>query len=84
MSSRGGGANDVFQSGLLSAAEPTQQQPDHYVYDPLDILPAALEQREVSSPLTDQTEVLNNFGNGLIYHSDSFPGDTEITGYAVS
>ena len=81
LSSRGGGANDVFQSGLLSAAEPAQQQPDHYVYDPLDIRPAALEQREVSSPLTDQTEVLNNFGNGLIYHSDAFPADTEITGY---
>jgi putative CocE/NonD family hydrolase len=81
LSSRGDSANDVFQSGQLGGAEPTQQQPDHYVYDPLDVRPAALQQRDLPNSLTDQTDVLNNFGNGLIYHSDAFPDDTEITGY---
>ena len=81
LSSRGGRANDVFESGQMSSSDPVQQQPDHYVYDPLDVRPAALEQRNVPNSLTDQTGVLNLFGNGLIYHSDAFPADTEITGY---
>jgi uncharacterized protein len=81
LSSRGGRANDVFDSGQMGSTEPVQQQPDHYVYDPLDVRPAALDQRDVPNSLTDQTGVLNLFGNGLIYHSDAFPTDTEITGY---
>ncbi len=80
LSSSGGHANDVFQSGLLSATEPGAQQPDQFVYDPLDVRPAAREQKDSPSPLTDQTSVLNTFGNGVIYHSEPFPADTEITG----
>lgn len=81
LSSHGGSANEVFQSGQLSAAEPGQQEPDHFVYDPLDVRPAAIQQRDVPNSLTDQTDVLNLFGNGLVYHSDVFPADIEITGY---
>ena len=80
LSSSGGHANEVFQSGLLSTAEPAAQEPDHFVYDPLDVRPAALEQNDSPSPLTDQTALLNTFGNGVIYHSEPFPADTEITG----
>ena len=50
------------------------------MYDPLDVRPAALEQKDSPSPLTDQTAVLNTFGNGVIYHSEAFSADTEITG----
>ncbi len=81
LSSHAGSANDVFESGQMGSIEQVQQQPDHYVYDPLDVRPPALEQRDVPNSLTDQTGVLNLFGNGLIYHSDALPADTEITGY---
>jgi uncharacterized protein len=81
LSSHAGSANDVFESGRMGSIEQVQQQPDHYVYDPLDVRPAALEQRDVPNSRTDQTGVLNLFGNGLIYHSDALPADTEITCY---
>ncbi|MGO9269150.1 MAG: CocE/NonD family hydrolase [Terriglobia bacterium] len=76
-----GHANSVFQSGELSASEPRQESPDQYVYDPLDTRPAALEQKGNPNYLTDQTGAMNLFGNGLIYHSEAFAADTEITGY---
>jgi putative CocE/NonD family hydrolase len=79
--SSNGHANSVFQSGELSAKEPQQESPDQYVYDPLDTRPAALEQKDNPNYLTDQTGAMNLFGNGLVYHSDAFAADTEITGY---
>ncbi len=79
--SSNGRANNVFQSGGLSGQEPREESPDQYVYDPLDARPAALEQTEVPNYLTDQTGAMNLFGNGLVYHSDEFDADTEITGY---
>jgi putative CocE/NonD family hydrolase len=82
LSSTGNSASDVFHSGQLATTEPVQQKPDHYVYDPLDVRPAALEQRDSLNGLTDQTGVRNLFGNGLIYHSEDFAADTEVTGYA--
>jgi len=82
LSSTEGHANDVFEAGKLNANETAAQQaPDHYVYDPLDVRPASVQRRNGGHYLTDQTNVLNLFGNGLIYHSDVFPTDTEITGY---
>ncbi len=81
LNSHGGSANSVFQSGQLGDAKPVSEEPDHFVYDPLDVRPAAIQQRDVPNSLTDQTDVLNLFGNGLVYHSDAFPADTEITGY---
>ena len=55
--------------------------PDVYVYDPLDIRPAELETEGIPNSLTDQRLALNLFGNGLVYHSDVFSEDTEISGY---
>jgi len=81
LSSTGGRANDVFESGKLTNSEPAQKEPDRFTYDPLDIRPAALHKKDNPNGLTDQTDVLNLFGNGLIYHSDAFPADTEVTGY---
>jgi putative CocE/NonD family hydrolase len=81
LSSRGEGARDVFESGQLKEKAPRDDKPDHFVYDPLDTRPAALEQREVPAYLTDQTHALNLFDGGLIYHSGVFENATEITGY---
>jgi len=81
LSSANGLANDVFQSGTLDAAPPANSQPDRYIYDPLDVRPAELEQEEIQHYLTDQRYVLNLFGNGLVYHSAPFEEDTEITGF---
>lgn len=81
LSSRDGYANEVFQSGTLTTQEPGREPPDKYIYDPLDTRPAALQQKPAPSYLTDQTEVQNLFGNGLVYHSEPFPEDTEITGF---
>jgi hypothetical protein len=76
-----GHANDVFRSGRLTDQEPGQETPDRYVYDPLDTRPAALYQTEIKNYLTDQRGALNLFGNGLVYHSEPFDDDTEVTGY---
>jgi putative CocE/NonD family hydrolase len=48
----------------------------------LDKRPADLERDEISAYLTDQRYDLNLFGNGLVYHSEPFARDTEITGFA--
>lgn len=76
-----GQANDVFHSGALDPTLPSTAQPDEYVYDPLDTRPADLQREEVKDYLTDQRHALNLFGNGLVYHSQPFDVDTEITGY---
>jgi hypothetical protein len=79
--SSGDSAKDVFHSGQLDEAKPASEKPDHFVYDPLDIRPAALEQKERPAYLTDQTQAMNLFGDGLVYHSEPFRADTEITGF---
>jgi putative CocE/NonD family hydrolase len=76
-----GKANDIFQSGELAEEKPEDSPSDHYVYDPLDTRPAEFEKEEVKNWITDQRYALNLFGNGLVYHSQPFPDDTEITGY---
>ncbi|NIM48336.1 MAG: CocE/NonD family hydrolase [Gemmatimonadales bacterium] len=82
LSSVGGQANDVFRSGTLTAELPgADVQADGYVYDPLDTRPAELEREEIDDYLTDQRFALNLFGNGLVYHSEPFDEDTEVTGY---
>jgi hypothetical protein len=80
LDSTNGVANDVFHSGGLSEEKPGALAPDHYVYDPLDVRPAELERQEITNYLTDQRFALNLFGNGLVYHSEPFREDTEVTG----
>ncbi|MEW5871753.1 MAG: CocE/NonD family hydrolase [Chloroflexota bacterium] len=81
LNSTHGQAKDVFHSGILQDQPPVQSEPDHYEYDPLDTRPAALERQEIKAYLTDQRYAFNLFGNGLVYHSQPFEQDTEITGY---
>jgi putative CocE/NonD family hydrolase len=75
-----GTASDVFHSGSLTPARPARSEPDRYVYDPRDTRPAEIEAEEIRSYLTDQRYVLNTFGNGVIYTSEPFAEETEITG----
>ncbi len=81
LNSRDGQANDVFHSGTLEDEPPEIAQPDTYFYDPLDLRPAELEKEEVKNSLIDQRYDLNLFGNGLVYHSDPFVEEIEITGW---
>lgn len=80
-----GHANDVTDSGRMSDqpnGKPAGTLPDRYVYDPLDVRPAELEQEDITNNLTDQRYALNLFGDGVVYHSDPFAADTEVSGFA--
>jgi putative CocE/NonD family hydrolase len=82
-----GEANDAFRSGWMATAEPEDGPAnDSYVYDPLDTRPGELELGDMRPDfikITDQTGVLNLFGSGLVYHSEPFTEDTEISGYPI-
>jgi predicted acyl esterase len=80
LNSKDGRANDVYHSGVLDGEKPAASAPDRYVYDPLDLRPGGLEQADNPNSLTDQTEPLHLFGDGLIYHSEPLAEDTEISG----
>jgi putative CocE/NonD family hydrolase len=75
------GANDVFHSGTLENTAPKGTHSDTFTYDPLDKRFGNLEREEIPDYLTDQMYDLNLFGNGLVYHSEPFAKDTEITGW---
>ena len=53
---------------------------DKFVYDPLDTRPGELELQEVRDYITSQRDALNLNGNGVVYHSQPFSEDTEVTG----
>jgi putative CocE/NonD family hydrolase len=74
------GANDVFNSGILSETAPSRSAADSYRYDPLDLRPAELEQEVIDAYLSDQRYALNLYGNGLIYHTAAFAEELEISG----
>jgi uncharacterized protein len=75
-----GDAADVFHSGTLSGL-PQKGRPDSYVYDPRDTATAALEEKSDPTSLTDQSLILANGGKQLVYHSEPFAHDTEVSGF---
>jgi putative CocE/NonD family hydrolase len=79
--SSAGGAGDVFHSGVLLDAKPGDSKPDTWAYDPLDTRPAELEREPSPNYLTDQSDALNLFGNGVVFHSEPFAEATEVSGY---
>src|SRR5215467_13292765 len=82
LDSEQGQANDVTNSGRLVDSAPKVSGQDHYVYDPLDTRPGEqLEQEEIKNYLTDQRFARNLFGNGVVYQSEPFAQDTEISGF---
>lgn len=81
LASRNEQANDVFHSGDLSEELLDHSEPDCYIYDPSDLRPAELEKEEIKDYLVDQRYEFNLLGNGLVYHSQPFEQDTEVTGF---
>jgi putative CocE/NonD family hydrolase len=76
-----GNPDNVFMSGALVAKPPKQAEPDHYVYDPRDLSEPKLEATLTEWHTTGQTMVTANPGGKLIYHSDLFDADTEVSGF---
>jgi hypothetical protein len=74
-------ANDVFHSGSLGEDPPRGNCCDSYFYNPLDRRYGELEWKDDVEYLTNQTYDLNLFGNGLVYHSEPFSENTEISGW---
>lgn len=72
---------DVFSSGSLSAELPEDDPPDQYIYDPRDIHLAELESQIEETVLTDQWMVHASRGSALIYHTEPFEADLEISGF---
>ena len=71
----------VYRSGTLGAAPARRAEPDHYVYDPRDLSVPKLEATLTQSHLLDQTMVLADSAAKLIYHSEPFEQDTEVSGF---
>ena len=63
------------------AAESHAAGADTYIYDPRDTAIAAVEEKLDPSILTDQTLTLANKGKLLVYHSEPFAQDTEVSGF---
>jgi putative CocE/NonD family hydrolase len=76
-----GDASSVFSAGLLSAKPASRSVPDHYVYDPRDLSVLKVEATLTESHLTDQTMILAVEGGKLIYHSEPFTEDVEVSGF---
>jgi len=76
-----GRAGDVFGSGVLSREKAETGEPDRFTYDPLDVRPAEMETEEVKEYLIDQRYALSLFGAGLVYHTEPFAREAEITGW---
>lgn len=79
-----GNANDAFHSGKLVAGSAPPSKPgapaDRYVYDPRSSKAAEWQVADDPRYLLNQTAVLTLAGDGLVYHTEPFDRDTEITG----
>jgi len=86
------GAKSVSLPGMLSKKRPSLSTSDKYTYDPLDIRPGELEMKlggepgsynvmSTSAKSQRYARSTSRFGNGLIYHSEPFLENTELTGY---
>ena len=77
-----GKVSNSFRSGIMSENPPlSKSSPDRFAYDPLDIRPADLEVEAGSNYITDQRAAMNLNGNGVVYHTEPFAEDTEVSGY---
>lgn len=79
-----GSADDAFHSGKLVAGSAPPSKPgaaaDRYVYDPKSGRAAEWQAADDPRYLLNQTAVLTLAGDGLVYHTEPFDRDTEITG----
>lgn len=72
---------DVFRSGSLTIEPLSDDEPDHYVYDPRDVSLAELESTVDPANLTDQRLLHASAGKQLVYHSAPFADDLEVSGF---
>lgn len=75
-----GSADDMLHSGTLKTT-PGKGLPDTYIHDPRDVSTAALESTVDPASLVDQSMVSAQQNKELVYHSDLFPQDTEVSGF---
>jgi putative CocE/NonD family hydrolase len=75
-----GNPDDIFHSGLLNHEPPTTSGPDRYVYDPRDVSLAELESRMDPASLVDQRMLFASSGKLLVYHSEPFREQREVSG----
>ncbi len=80
LGSSGGDATDVFGGGSLLAKRRSATDSDHYLYDPRDTSIAAVEAVADGQSATDQ-RVLYASKTKLVYHSEPFAADTELSGF---
>ncbi|HKS54572.1 MAG TPA: CocE/NonD family hydrolase [Steroidobacteraceae bacterium] len=76
-----GNADSVYNSGTLAPKPARKAEPDHFIYDPRDLGVARLETTLTQSHLLDQTMVLAKVGGKLVYHTEPFESDTEVSGF---
>ncbi len=83
-----GKANDPSHCGSLQEIVPQPSaKPDKYTYDPLDTRPMDIEREgepgaynEAMTSIHSTRYADNLFGSGLVYETEPFEADTEITG----
>ncbi|MGB2591897.1 MAG: CocE/NonD family hydrolase [Candidatus Acidiferrum sp.] len=75
-----GKADSVFESGTLTEKQAAGAETDKWTYDPMDTRPGDAEMDD-DDGLKSQRGVLNNYGNGAIYHTAAFGEATEVTGF---
>lgn len=76
-----GNPDSAYRSGTLVPKPAQRAEPDHYIYDPRDLGAPRLESTLTQPPLTDQTMILSAASAKLIYHSEPFAQDTEVSGF---
>jgi uncharacterized protein len=76
-------ATHILSSGMLQTQDSKRAfgSPDHFVYDPRDVSTAELESRIDPSDLTDQRMLFAQEGAELVYHSEPFEKNTEVSGF---
>lgn len=85
-----GDASHLFSSGALQAQR-SEGPPDDYLYDPRDLSSVEIELACATAlclrpnfptdDLTDQRLIYARDGKQLVYHSEPFENDTEISGF---
>lgn len=75
------GAADPYRSGTLVDTPPERSEPDQYIYDPRDVSLAELESTVDPEDRVDQRMLHAAVGRQLVYHSQPFEEETEISGF---
>jgi putative CocE/NonD family hydrolase len=85
LTSTNGNANSIFIAGTLTPHKQVNTaEPDHYVYDPLDVRsPTWNPEGDEANPnfLTSVRGLLASSGKLLIYHSPAFTRDIDLAGF---